>query len=238
MLYCRLAHTLVKKNLVWALKRRKIPRALEVGNIINGFNWFLIKSQIMQLCIQSYLSEELDFIAVTARTTTGTDVWETLLVNHICSEVLTEKKLDWQSQGWGRRSWRYDVALFPSPSLPHFYLSCHFDSRSSLCLYFLVFSSLCFSYFLLVVLSPWQCFSCTICVIYICCSSLSFHPLIICVLFTFAVFLYLSIRLSLGFLFLSFLVIVFSVFPSTPAQSHPHTRTYNMPQTNTWTRCD
>ncbi len=46
----------------------------------------------MQLCIQSYLSEELDLIAVTARTTTGTDVWETLLVNHICSEVLTEKK--------------------------------------------------------------------------------------------------------------------------------------------------
>ncbi len=55
----------------------------------------------MQLCIQCYLSEELDFIAVTARTTTGTDVWETLLVNHICSEVLTEKNLIDSLKGGG-----------------------------------------------------------------------------------------------------------------------------------------
>ena len=129
----------------------------------------------MQLCIQSYLSEELYFIAVTARTTTGTDVWETLLVNHICSEVLTEKKLDWQSQGWGRRSWRYDVALFPSPSLLHFCISCRFVSRSSLCLFHLYVSH---SFFLLVS-GKWV--SISICAIWICCFSLSFHPLIICV---------------------------------------------------------
>ena len=145
MLYCRLAHTLVKKNLVWALKRRKIPRALEVGNIINGFNWILIKSQIMQLCIQSYLSEELYFIAVTSRTTTGTDVWETLLVNHICSEVLTEKKTWLTVSRVGEEElaiWRRSLSKsFSSTFL--YKLSFRFSFIS------VFISSLCLSFFLL-----------------------------------------------------------------------------------------
>ncbi len=180
----------------------------------------------MQLCIQSYLSEELYFIAVTARTTTGTDVWETLLVNHICSqvEVLTEKKLDWQSQGWGRRSWRYDVALFPSPSLLHFCISCRFVSRSSLCLYFRV-------YFISMSL-----------ILPSCCSfPLANGSRVLFMLFIFAVPLYLSIRLSIGryalcvtsylfirlsvcFLFLSFIVYMYFLSFLQPQPNHIHTR--------------
>ncbi len=189
----------------------------------------------MQLCIQSYLSEELDFIAVTARTTTGTDVWETLLVNHICSqvEVLTEKKT-WLTVSrvgeeelaiWRRSlsksfsstflfklSFRFSfIYVFVFPCLFHLYVSHTFF------LVCLANGYLCYLHLLFLSIFQSACLSvCSLC------DFIFFHPSVR--LFSFSVTSYFFIRLSVCFLFLSLIVYMYFLSFPQPQPNHIHTR--------------